>query len=379
MELKAAIEIVNAHGIEMLDHPEAGIELVAVGSKQGSLVQATDFCVTAFVKEKLPIDRLHKHGTFSFSETFSHVTGVKNRRDADLDVVVCGSGFSPYGGLSVPRIQRGRHGGPVPTCDPQKWFNSLRCGIGIANANGYPDHLTAGTAGFYVRVRGSHKLYLVSNNHVLARSNQAVLGECIVQPGTLDLSERELRTIGNQSDLERALGIAQLKAFASLNFRTPQNLPLNRVDAAIAELLDTESSGRLHGDLDRLTYSGGITGVAGSATEDRPVRVHKVGRTTGFTEGEVTHINGTASIPYDGGEAYFTEQLVIHPTSDNVGRFSKPGDSGSAVLDERNRLVGLVFAGSQDSTLANPIGLVLEALEAELAESLEVVYAAKSP
>lgn len=44
----------------------------------------------------------------------------------------------------------------------------------------------------------------------------------------------------------------------------------------------------------------------------------------------------------------------------------KPGDSGSAILDDQNRLVGLLFAGSDDSTIFNKIYNVFSRLDLTL-------------
>lgn len=364
MKLDEAIRVVDIHGREMLDRPDAGIELVAVGTKERRpLDEADDFCVTAFVKEKLTSSTLKDRAMLRFSETFAAVTDRREPEPTEIDVVECGSAFVPYVGLSVPKPHRGRFGGPLPVCDSQRWFSALRCGIGIANPTGeYPGRLGVGTAGFYMRDGGGRK-YLVSNNHVIGRTNAALPGEIVVQPGTLDLTTPELQAMPTPADLTRALGIAVVTAVAPLQFKTPQNIPLNRVDAALARLLDEPAGGRTHADLDRLTFAGGICGVG------RPfgpgggsVRVHKVGRTTGFTEGRITEIGGTATLPYPGGWAHFTNLIVIDATMDNRGPFGLPGDSGSAILNERNELVALLFGGAQGRTIANPIELVIGAL-----------------
>lgn len=49
-----------------------------------------------------------------------------------------------------------------------------------------------------------------------------------------------------------------------------------------------------------------------------------------------------------------------------AGAMSQGGDSGSAVLDENNRLVGLLFAGSDNSTIINRIEHVFSALDVSL-------------
>jgi hypothetical protein len=45
-----------------------------------------------------------------------------------------------------------------------------------------------------------------------------------------------------------------------------------------------------------------------------------------------------------------------------AGAMSQGGDSGSAVLDGEKRLVGLLFAGSDNSTIINRIEHVFSAL-----------------
>lgn len=45
---------------------------------------------------------------------------------------------------------------------------------------------------------------------------------------------------------------------------------------------------------------------------------------------------------------------------------SQGGDSGSAVLDRDNRLVGLLFAGSDSTTIINRIEHVFSALRLSL-------------
>lgn len=90
--------------------------------------------------------------------------------------------------------------------------------------------------------------------------------------------------------------------------------------------------------------------------------VHKVGRTTGSTEGEVVALGSVVTVPYPSGKAYFVDQIMIRPSSDNGGHFSLGGDSGSGVLNDAHEAVGLVFAGSDRFTLANPIHHVLQEL-----------------
>ena len=131
----------------------------------------------------------------------------------------------------------------------------------------------------------------------------------------------------------------------------------NTVDAAIA-LSSTELLGNA-------TPSDGY-GVPSSSIIEPAInmKVKKYGRTTGQTEGTITAINATIDVSYDTGVvARFVDQIVITP-----GNFSAPGDSGSLIVthvegtsvqDDREP-VGLLFAGSDFITVANPIEAVLK-------------------
>jgi len=105
-----------------------------------------------------------------------------------------------------------------------------------------------------------------------------------------------------------------------------------------------------------ILHIGRPTGT-GKATLGTPVQ--KFGRTTGYTQGTIIQIDVTAAVDYDGATATFHDQLM-------AGAMSQGGDSGSAVLDDEKRVVGLLYAGSDVSTLINPIEDVLTALNVEL-------------
>lgn len=172
------------------------------------------------------------------------------------------------------------------------------------------------------------KYYILSNNHVLANSNNASLGDPILQPGPAD------------GGTWPGDAIARLSRFIPIRFRTPISTPLNYVDAAIAQ-------GRFH-SLDRQIYwIGYVKGVRGSVSVGEILQ--KTGRTTNYTTGRVTAINATVDVNYGGGRiARFAQQIVTGP-------MSAGGDSGSLVLDRNENAVGLLFAGSASSTILNNI------------------------
>jgi hypothetical protein len=86
--------------------------------------------------------------------------------------------------------------------------------------------------------------------------------------------------------------------------------------------------------------------------------VKKFGRTTGLTYGKIEAVD--ASIEVDGfGTCNFTDQIIVSQP------FVLGGDSGSLVVDEANRAVGLVFAASDRVAVANKISNVIDALNVE--------------
>ena len=80
---------------------------------------------------------------------------------------------------------------------------------------------------------------------------------------------------------------------------------------------------------------------------------------TSTTEGRISALDAVVEVDYGGKTAIFRQQIV----SDIL---SRGGDSGSLVVDERNRSVGLLFAGGETTTLINPIGAVLHFLDLSL-------------
>jgi hypothetical protein len=231
--------------------------------------------------------------------------------------------------------------------------------------------VTAGTLGCTVRERSSGVRLILSNNHVLANGNEATAGDPVLQPGTADGGRAPGDTFAhlerfcplNFSDAPASCGIARFyadvgNAFARLlgskhrvqvSYSDPQ--AVNQVDAALARPVTDSDL------LDEILEIGAPTGTT------EPVLgmgVRKSGRTTGLTTGQIIVIDATLEISYGERKATFERQLVSTP-------MSQPGDSGSLlVAGESLAAVGLLFAGSDQATIYNPIQAVLDCLDVTL-------------
>lgn len=104
----------------------------------------------------------------------------------------------------------------------------------------------------------------------------------------------------------------------------------------------------------------GIGRIRGIATASLSLSVQKSGKTSGHTRGSVTVVGAAVTIGFPGGrKAFFTDQII-------TTKMGGPGDSGSLLLDNTNRAVGLLFAGSHANTIYHPIQEVLAFLRVRL-------------
>ncbi|VEP17679.1 conserved hypothetical protein [Hyella patelloides LEGE 07179] len=191
------------------------------------------------------------------------------------------------------------------------------------------------------------RYYILSNNHVLANSNEANLGDSILQPGPFDRG------------VEPTDRIARLSRFIPITFDppVPRNQHQNLIDAAIAE-------GEFH-DLNREIYwIGHIRGWRRKQNVRVGNLVQKTGRTTNYTTGRITAVNATVDVGFGGGKvARFRDQII-------TTNISAGGDSGSLVTSLDNVAVGLLFAGSSVATIVNQIENVRSLLRVEVAEQI---------
>ena len=213
------------------------------------------------------------------------------------------------------------------------------CSVGFQFTSAKANFVMAGTLGAIVEANGV--LFILSNNHVLADENSLPAGSPIFQPGLLD-----------QGDPAHDQ-IARLTRFIAL-----QAGPQNKVDCAIAEVLDRETvRATFLARVGRLRSKLSISAVEG-------MRVHKVGRTTGYTTGTVFDVSADVTVTYEMGQVVFQDQVLIQGTA---GMFSDAGDSGSLIVDRATqRVTALLFAGSPSHTIANHISDVLAQLSVSM-------------
>jgi PKD repeat protein len=215
---------------------------------------------------------------------------------------------------------------------------------------GHPD-ITAGTLGARVK-NSAGVLYILSNNHVIANSNAASIGDPILQPGPYDG--------GTSAD-----SVAWLSDFQTINFSGGNNT----MDAGVARTVAsnvgfaTPTDDAYGAPSSQVFGDGNGDGLFDNKSQLLGLNVMKYGRTTGFTTDQISEINVTVSVCYQARgpfncvrAAMFSDQIGIASES-----FSAGGDSGSLIVSQSGRNpVGLLFAGSSTRTLANRVDLVLD-------------------
>jgi hypothetical protein len=233
----------------------------------------------------------------------------------------------------TPPIQLGTSGG---------WSKDL--------ANGY---CCGGTLGSLAQIGTTQ--YILSNYHVFesdivagGNNTTAQTGDPIIQPGLID--------VNCNKNLAQTVGTLVKKS----------SLPGSNVDCAIAKVV----SGMVRTD-GAILEIGTISKTTTGAFINQAVK--KSGRTTGLTRSHISGLNATIRVIYDNecaGTAAFTKTFTGQIVITNRGKkFLNSGDSGSLMVQDvatNPRAVGLLFAGSNTTAIANPINQVLSFLGATM-------------
>jgi hypothetical protein len=235
------------------------------------------------------------------------------------------------------------------------------------DSNGNVTDCASGTLGALVKDQANN-LFILSNNHVLAESDQGLVGDTIIQPGLVDTGCTQL-----------VAGVTGIRAIGTLQYWVPLIDASANVDAALAATtsanVDTSGAvialGAAGGGTNQVAAAAPVAGIGEVLTAANVSNIHvaKSGRTTGLTCSTVDTINSTVKVSYykDAAETQF---YVSKTYTNQIGvpgnYFSDAGDSGALVVDTANaQPVGLFYAGSAGSatqpgeSFAQPIGDVL--------------------
>lgn len=237
----------------------------------------------------------------------------------------------------------------------------IELGTSGGNANdtstqGKLTYCCGGTLGSLLQLNGNY--YILSNNHILARSDSGQVGDPITQPG---LTDTNCSTSGTTQ-----VGI--LQAYPHLQSAG------NNVDAAVALVVSgtVDTSGNV--------LSLGATATSGTPDPGAPQAgtgivaslgetVAKSGRTSGLTCSTVDVIDVATSVSYQTGCNTGTTFSVNYHGQVSVagGNFSSSGDSGSLIVDQSTAApIALLYGGSDTDTVGNPVSDVLSALGSTL-------------
>jgi len=232
----------------------------------------------------------------------------------------------------------------------------------------------SGTLGALIQRGGS--FFILSNNHVLDKSDLGVLGtDPIAQPGLIDNNcavKQKVATLSEAAKLKPTSAVTGgpcIGSTAPLCGFAPSN-----VDASIAAIITTPSvMVDTTGSILDLGAAGATSIAAAAPSVNLAVPatvlsanegVAKSGRSSGLTCSTLQSINTQVSIDYDAAcngslafTAIFNNQLIIKGAS-----FSSTGDSGALIVtSDTARPVGLLYGGNGTSTSANPIQDVITA------------------
>ena len=251
----------------------------------------------------------------------------------------------------------------------------------VQNGQSYVSDCCGGTLGSLIQ-NSSGTQYLLSCNHVLARSDQASAGETIVQPGLID------NNCTPNGDGSGTTPVGALTAWLPLSSNTTNvDAAIAQVDSgavntsgAILELGTPQANGAL------AAAPPGISSTAGKGeTASLNLLVAKSGRTTGLTCASLSALNLDVEVSYFKNcaetEPYLTKTYTNQIAVEGVD-FSDAGDSGSLVVDASNaEPVGLFFAGGVTGSgisegVASPAPEVLSELGAQQGTTYTFVGAA---
>ena len=268
-------------------------------------------------------------------------------------------------------------------------YRPIKGGIQITNRivdlndDGTRTTISRGTLGCLAIDNRDKEPVLLSNWHVLY-ANSGRDGDPVFQPAPTSIEPADLADLPKRpKDDTNKIAVIRRKVIS------------DKVDGAIAKV-DVSSCCHCCGihytnDINGLSEGGRPprTTIVGDETAVSGMPVFKYGQKTLRTEGRVVDDNYPTFTISRGGQNYtFNGQIAIQNVDHSVA-FSEHGDSGSAVINLDNKIVGLLFAGGANLdvhgtrqpfvSLANHIHDVLTALNIRIPYGANVVTTAGEP
>ncbi|MEM9954887.1 MAG: hypothetical protein AAF846_24990 [Chloroflexota bacterium] len=367
---------------------KTGVVGVGIGYKNADQGESDELSVVAMVEEKRPIAGIRAQDLVP-----PQLDGIRT------DVIEVGT----------IRAQN--------TTSRSRWRPTIPAGVSIGHFQ-----ITAGTYGALV-YDANGTAYILSNNHVIANSNDALINDAIIQPGATDGGVQGSDTVAvlhryakiTYSD-ENVVGdpnpiigkdvgsppnptptppttppttptnpsgdgcAAFIVSFADAIARandpdarvqivrgSAQNTTFDPFNPTTIEAQATIAENQLDAGLALPTQAGMFIpeireiGVpTGTKAVMLGMSVRKQGRTTGLTTGTVTLINATVDVGYRTAIGSRTARFTGQVMTTGM---SQGGDSGSVIMDGTSlNAVGLLFAGSGTATIFTPIDRVLQKL-----------------
>ena len=182
--------------------------------------------------------------------------------------------------------------------------------------------------------------FMLSNNHVIANLNDASIGSLIIQPSKFynGIFPKDL--------------VGVLETFIPIKFIKDNSKPINYMDCAIARITNKNFISNKILDSDKIN---------GLDTAKLNVNVKKIGFYSGLTRGKVSTLDTTITVEFDKKkEALFKNQITTEIET-------SPGDSGSAILTDENKIIGMHMAGTgKGYSIGNNINEILKELKVDL-------------
>ncbi len=227
--------------------------------------------------------------------------------------------------------------------------------------------------------------YILSCNHVLARSDQAAAGELIVQPGLIDANCVPYDQGGTETPVAALTGFVKLDGSGNVDAAIAQvSSGAVNTSGNILELGALQSNGTLASAPPGVSSSGG-KGETGTLS----MTVAKSGRTTGLTCASIAAVDLDIQVSYYTNcaetDPYYTKSFT-NQIGIEGNQFSDAGDSGSLVVDTADaEPVGLFFAGGVDQMsgvsegIANPVADVLSEMGTQMGTTYTFVGTTDHP